>query len=493
MAKAKPPVTITDANGVVWRKTEGGHWRDDKSGKLFSGNGDPVAGAAAGSPSGQPTQQFTQDQLLELQRAGQNLQNQVGNGGITQAQADAEFERLKAAPLNEVRQGNQAASSITGSPNAPDVPQVTPFGQAAGYTPLGTEKNDKTPTGITNTQDLLNQQYMSRQQALNRPQEDTAFGQKQFIQNPDGTITENKTIGNLANEDVRGWTGEQFANQSYLDRGLQAIAGEGGANNQGMAGLLPQLRGMLSKGLDYSGFSPIPTADQFSGDRQRVEDSLYNRFATVNEPLFKQQEADMRQSWQNRGLDPNGERAKIEYEQLQRAQNDARNAARTSTIQMGGQEDQRLYQNSLTSRGQQIGEAQQLRAQPLTDMRGLLSMVNPVQMPQYNQTANIDVPNANFADAAQNQLTRQSAEKQAALSWQNQMAMAQLQASEAAKRQQSEFQNQQSLLQQQQDNANKNKPGFSDYLGGFLGNVGGAALGQGLGQGIGGFFSNLFG
>lgn len=500
-ATEKAGTKVTFSDGSTGYVTEGKNYRIDSGpnkGKLWSGAAPGTAPApAAGVPA---TPVVTQDKLLELQRAAENLQNQVGSGGISQVQADAEFNRLQNTSLNEIRAGNQAASAITGSPNAPDTPQVTPFGEAQGYTPLGSEKNANTPVGITNTQDLLNQQYASRQQALNRPDEVNPFGGKDFIQNPDGTVTQVSTIGNLDPKAVQGWTGQQFGNQSYIDRSLQAIAGEGGQNNQGFAGLLPQLRGMFSKPLDYSGFSAVPTSDQFGAERQRVEDQLYKRFADVNEPIFQKQLEDFQQQMANQGVTPDTVKYKNQFEQLQRAQNDARQGTRAQALGMGGQEQQRFYENALITRGQQIWEAQQLRGQPLSELRGLLSSVNPVQMPQFNQTANINVPATNFAGSAENALTRKANLESAKLGFANQMALAELGASAAAAQQQQGFQNQQALsnqqFQQNQDLQNQNKPGFGDYAAGFLGPVLGAGIGNylfgGGGSGGSGFFSNLF-
>ena len=472
--------TVTDANGVVWRKTQGGHWRDDKTGKLFSGSGSPAAGAGA---SGNQSAEFQQ----ELARAKENLQAQVGTNGITQAQADAQYEIVKGMPLDQIRAQNMAAQASTGSPNAPDLPQSRPFGPVNGIAPLADNAPYNTPTDITNIQDVLNQQNISRQEALNRPGEITPFGTSQYIQNPDGTVTRVSSIGNINPMTALGWQGEQYQNQSYIDRALQAIAGEGGANNQGQSGLLPQLRGMFSSALDFSKAPAAPDANGYQADRQKVEDSLYNRFATVNEPQFKKQLDDFYTRQSNLGRTSDMPAYQREYEQLQRAQNDARDAARTQAISMGGQEQQRLFENTNNLRGNSISEMLTQRNQPLTDLRGLLSAVNPLQMPQFNQTANINVPQTNFAGTADNFLTRDANLESAKLGFANQLALANLSGEQAAQQQQQGFQNQQALNNQNFDHQQQLLNQQNGGSGGFWGQLGGGFL-SGLTSGAGNAF-----
>lgn len=51
---AKSGKTVTDASGTVWRQTQGGHWRDDKTGKLYSGKGAPGAATGGGGTGSTP-------------------------------------------------------------------------------------------------------------------------------------------------------------------------------------------------------------------------------------------------------------------------------------------------------------------------------------------------------------------------------------------------------------------------------------------------------
>lgn len=429
----------------------------------------------AATPAPNPTPDF-QDSNNPLAVAQRNLQAQVNSGGITAAQAQAELARLRTLPIQEV-----AGLNANANPGGLDASPAPPLPSPVTASGIQNYNGGKSPGGIAAGQEMLNDRNISQQMQFNRPDEVTPLGVKKFVQGPNGEQIEVKTIGNVNPMDALGWQGEQYRNTSYIDRGLQAIAGEGGANNQGQPGILPQLRGMLAKPLDYSGFSPIPTADQFSADRKRVEDSLYQRFADVNEPQFEHQQQQFREQMANRGIPVGSEQYNRQLEQLNRAQNDARQAARTQAIGMGGQEDQRLYENSFTSRGQQIGEANQLRDRPLADMRGLLSMVNPLQMPQFNATAAINVPNADYAGLADNQLTRDANLESAKLGFANQMAIAGLNAESAQGIAEGNNKNNLDQIRLNNELANNNKPGFGEIAAGLGGQFFGGLL-SGIGQ-----------
>lgn len=488
--------SFTDpATGKTYKYTEGNQWREYVNGKktntLLPGNS--FAGGASAGAAGTPAR--SQEHTQQLALAQQLVQNQVGTGpnSITQAQADAEIARLQGLSFNDLKSANEAAQTATGSPRAPSSPQSQPFGAATGLNPLASPAPYKTPTDIANTQDLLNQQNVSRQEAINRPGELNAFGGSNYVQNPDGTVTRVSTIGNLNPMDTAGWTGEQFSNQSYIDRALQGIAGEGGENNKGMAGLLPQLRGMFSEALNFNNAPAAPDANGYQADRSHVENSLYDRFAQVNEPLFERQQAQFREQMANRGIPPGSEKYKQQYEQLQRAQNDARQSARTNAIQLGGQEQQRLFEDTNTLRGNSINETMTLRQNPLNELKGLLGTVNPVNMPQFNQTANVNVPQTDFANIANSFLTRASNEELAKAGFANQLAVQGLAGEQALAQQAQGFQNQQTLndqnFQHQQQLNQQNRPSFGQTLGG----LGGGFLG-GLFSGLGNSFgSSLFG
>lgn len=381
-----------------------------------------------------------------------------------------------------------APGILPGTNISPSSPLPRPFGGSV----IGNDQPYKTPGQIYNAQEAANQQNISQQLNVNRLGEISPYGSLQYVQGPNGEQIKVQTIGNQNPLTAAAWQGEQFQNQSYIDRALQAIAGEGGANNQGQAGLLPQLRGMFSSGLDFSNLSPAPNANNFGADRASAEKSLYDAFSQRNEPLFKQQSEELQQQLANRGIPIGSDLYNRTMESLGRQQSDARLQANAQATQFGQNEQNMLFNNALQARNQGIGEAQTLRNQPLTDLRGLLSAVNPLQLPQFNQTANVNVPTNNFAGTADNFLTRNSNADLAKAGFANQLALANLNNEAASQMQQAGFQNQQALQQQQQNFlAGQNNNSGSSFLGqlggGFLGGLFGG-VGNSFGQSIGGWF-----
>ena len=507
-----------DAQGVEWRWSGSGWYAQNtvgstKDGDRWGGAKEGPTDAAAQTPStgatppgtvnvGGGTADFAVSKDNPLSVAQRNLQDQVNQGLITPQQAQAELGRLRTLPVEQVSALNQQAPPIRNSPGSP---LPTPFGQSG----IATDQAYKTPGDIYNAQDYANQRSVSQQLETNRLNELTPFGNQYYVQDENGNQFKVNSVGNLNPINTAGWTGEQYQNQSYIDRSLQAIAGEGGDNNQGQGGLLPQLRGMFSSPVDFSGVSRAPTIDDFGADRSRIENSLYDRFATVNEPIFARQSEQFEQDMANRGIPRGSELYNQQYEQLQRAQNDARQAARAQTIQMGGSEQQRLFEDANTARTNAIGEILTKRGMPLSELQGLLSTVHPTQLPNFNATANVNVPTNDFANVADNFNTRaqqtSNLDKElsnrletAQLGFANQLAVQGLQ--NAGQLNAIGLQGENSLnlgqqnisgqqqLQDSQNQFNANQGQQSPGFGSIAGNIGGAFAGAALSQ----LGSNLF-
>ena len=73
----------------------------------------------------------------------------------------------------------------------------------------------------------------------------------------------------------------------------------------------------------------------FSSLQDEAEQRAMGSFNRTYEPQFQKQEQDWRQRMAEQGIDPNSERAKYEYQQMQTSQNNARQGAADSAFQQG--------------------------------------------------------------------------------------------------------------------------------------------------------------
>ena len=339
-----------------------------KSSKTSSKTTKPAAAAPA-APTLSP----------QLQTAKNNLQGQVSSGAINQSQADAEFSRLQGLPGDELTKilGDQ------GTTPSPNYPLPNPFvGNVTPTTTLSPDTKFDNNADILNAQAGLNNKYLSDQIAANRVGEVTPFGSSVYVQDANGRQTRVSSVGDLDPAEIAKWTGQQYSTQSGMDRGIQGIAQQS---------IMPQLQGMMSQPFNYDGISAAPTADGFQADRARIEDDLYGRYSKTLEPQFARQQEDLRQSLADRGIKAGNKIYSQELNDLAQQQNDARSGIRSQAVQAGGAEQQRLFENANTARSSGINERLQQRSQPMSDFRGLMSMVNPVNLPQFSGMGQVQV------------------------------------------------------------------------------------------------------
>jgi hypothetical protein len=148
--------------------------------------------------------------------------------------------------------------------------------------------------------------------------------------------------------------------------------------------------GDVQRRLDMSGVTQLAGVNDFSADRQRVEDAIYSRATSRLDPQFQKAEADLDTRLANQGITATSNpeayyRAKQEFSQ---GKNDAYDTARTSAIGAAGQEQGRIFGQSLAARGQTFGEAATAGG-----------FVNQAQQQQYGQ----NLGRAQFANEAQGQ------------------------------------------------------------------------------------------
>ncbi len=112
-------------------------------------------------------------------------------------------------------------------------------------------------------------------------------------------------------------------------------------------------------GVDTSGLAPIPGAQDFSADAQRLEDATFSRAMNLLNPEFDRQRRQTEQTLFDRGLPQTGEAYTRELNRLDQAQNEARLAAAQEAVQAGRAEQSRLFGQGVTARQIGFGEAAQ--------------------------------------------------------------------------------------------------------------------------------------
>jgi len=112
-------------------------------------------------------------------------------------------------------------------------------------------------------------------------------------------------------------------------------------------------------GYDRGGFLGIPGADDFSGQQQRVENAMFDRFASRAGTRFGQQRTSLENTLRDQGFMPGSEGYDAAMRDFSQAENDAYAGAARDAVMGGGAESSRLLADALRIRGQQGSEAQQ--------------------------------------------------------------------------------------------------------------------------------------
>lgn len=185
---------------------------------------------------------------------------------------------------------------------------------------------------------------------------------------------------------------------------------------EGVQGLMGQA-GSIQKSLNLSGLTALPGADNFSADRQKVEDALYGRNTSRLDPQWRQQQNDLAVRLANQGVTVGSEAWQREMDAFGRAKNDAYSTARNDAILAGGTEQSRLFGNALAARqqgynevlgsgtfannaqNQAFGQLTTDRNRYTSELDRLLQANNSAQQQEYIQ----NLTNAQFSNSAQAQ------------------------------------------------------------------------------------------
>lgn len=131
-----------------------------------------------------------------------------------------------------------------------------------------------------------------------------------------------------------------------------------------------------------AGRVPLPT--DFSADRQRVEDALFNRGSRRLDERFGRQREDLTAQLASQGINSGTEAYSRAFDELSDAENDAFQSLSDQAVLAGGQEQSRLFGMDLSGRARSFEEAAALRAQPVQELAALLGTSPGVQGPQFS-------------------------------------------------------------------------------------------------------------
>lgn len=113
------------------------------------------------------------------------------------------------------------------------------------------------------------------------------------------------------------------------------------------------------RGVNFNGATALPGNNDFSGERQRVEDALYTRGASRLDDQFGRQQEDMRSQLLNRGLREGTAAYEDSMRDFNQSKTDAYGDLRDRAVSAGGAEQSRLFSQALAARQQGVGETVQ--------------------------------------------------------------------------------------------------------------------------------------
>lgn len=223
-------------------------------------------------------------------------------------------------------------------------------------------KNLNTAKGAIQGQFDTNLATTQNNIALNRPDtESNPYGSQTYSYDENGNLIKSSQLSDPMQQ---RFDAGQTREMNLLNQQNQAI------NQFGQQGAL-----------NYDGLPSL--SNDFSQDRQRIEDSVYNRFDRRMSDRFSQERENLKQELANRGIPMGSERFNEEMDRFSQRKNDAYLDASSQAVQMGGAEQSNMFNMNLTGRQQGINERNSLYYQPLQTAQTLQGMQQGVINPQF--------------------------------------------------------------------------------------------------------------
>lgn len=280
-----------------------------------------------------------------------------------------------------------------------------------------------------------------------------------------------------AKERIKAREGLNRMQSRALQQREQADVRLGGIANE----MLPEVRAAYENPFDFSQLPSAPVSGDFNDWRNQQIDQSYNLFSSRFEPEFAKQRDDFEQQMYNRGIPVGSELYNNQLQQMERAQNDAKQAALVNAQGIAGQNAGQFFDVGTQARGNALNEGLLKRGMPLAEMQALYGAQSGfnAQNLAYNQQRGLTGYEADLQLRNARQMPRGGGGGNAA--WQ-QYGFDSPMAYDAYKTQQERD----NYLWMQQNTPKQKQP--SPYPG-LLGSIGGAVLG---GVASSGGFNDLF-
>jgi hypothetical protein len=140
--------------------------------------------------------------------------------------------------------------------------------------------------------------------------------------------------------------------------------------------LAPRQSANYQGSLDLNGLASLPGVNDYSADRQKVEDTIYGMQTKKLDPQYQQQEDAMRTRLLNSGVREGSQAWNQQWNDFNQSRTAAYGDARDRSILDAGQEQSRMLNDTLGIRNQQFGERSTAgnfanNASQLTNTQGL--------------------------------------------------------------------------------------------------------------------------
>lgn len=313
--------------------------------------------------------------------------------------------------------GGMSANDLAGEFQKYATPGTSQYNatHATGTTPntgvgTGSAMPSSAPTGsngvpnywqIAQDQQQNNYQNALRQSNLNNPNYYTPWGSQVRTMNPDGTYNVTQTLNPQLQQNLNtslGLQGDAMSRyQSLLGNPLSY------SNAPGMPSF------------NTSGVSAIPQVNDAA--RQQAQDAAYHQQTQYLDPQFQQEQSDLQSRLANQGIMPGSQAYDREMLNFNNAKQQAYGNAQDQAIQLGNDEQQRLFgmglqanqtgmnnalagfNTGLQSRQEGVGEENTIHNSQYNDLSSMLGG-SQIQQPTYPGMIGTSIPGVDYLNAA---------------------------------------------------------------------------------------------